>query len=138
MVQSRYIGAQFVSDIYIYISNEEAHIVWTHLATHGDSSYLLVELTIESEGVEGQHKFCKTRQSHLWGVESRALVKEISQCFKTIVVGDYGVQGLDVHGVQEMSASHSVIEMEVSKDLERVVSVFYVGVKGAYRGGDIT
>ena len=25
--------------------------------------------------------------------------------------------------------------MEVSKDLERVVSVFYIGVKGAYQGG---
>ena len=122
-------------DMFLEITDEERRVVRTHLATHGDSSHLLVELTIKSEGVEGQHKVCKMRQSRCWGFENRALVKEVSQRFKTIVVGDDGVQGFDAHGVQEAFTGHSVVETEVSKDTESVVSVFHVGVKVAYRAG---
>ena len=52
------------------------------------------------------------------GGENRALVKEVSQRFKTIVVGDDGVQRFYIHGVQEAFTSHSVFETEVSKDLD--------------------
>ena len=58
-VELWYKAGILVRDLSLEISNEEAHVVWTHLATHGDSSYLLVELAIKCEGVEGQHKFCK-------------------------------------------------------------------------------
>ena len=56
-VELWYKAGILVRDLSLAMSNEEALLVWIHLATRGDFSYFLVELAIKCEGVEGQHKF---------------------------------------------------------------------------------
>ena len=76
-MELRYKTSILARDLFLNISHEEARIVRAHIAAHGDSSYLLVKIAIESVGIEGQHKFSKTGLCRSRWLKNETLVKEV-------------------------------------------------------------
>ncbi|MBB6725643.1 hypothetical protein, partial [Proteus mirabilis] len=81
-----------------HISNKEAGIAGAHAGAHGYSFGLEEVGGLEREVVQSEDQFSQSKE----GVSGRVLVgtagKEEEEDFESFLMGDGGVQGLDVHG----------------------------------------